>query len=96
MSNYQDELIPRKEADKVGLVAIVGGLILGATFGWQSSQDRIKGNYVPQNEAAIIQKIDRDELPDLVIGGNRILLAERTDEGTVYRPLSNSDIYRIR
>jgi len=28
MAKYQGELIPRKEADKVGLVGLVGGLFL--------------------------------------------------------------------
>jgi len=41
------------------------------------------------------EKIDRDELSDLVIN-NRILLADRTDEGIKYRELRNSDIYRIK
>ena|SRR3989344_5194006 len=39
--------------------------------------------------------IDGDGLSDLVVG-SKIFLADKTSEGTVYRPLSNSDIYRIK
>ena len=41
---------------------------------------------------AVEERIDRDELPDLVIG-DRIFLAEGNG---VYRRLSDSDIYKVR
>ncbi len=95
MTKYQNGLIPRKEADKVGLVALVGGLITGAAFGWHLSNDRIKNNYIPRDEAVISENVDMNGIQDLVIG-KRIFLADRTADGVVYRPLKNSDVYRIR
>ena len=54
-----------------------------------------KHEFVPKDRMAIVERIDRDELTDVVVG-RKILLADPTDEGTVYRPLRDSDIYRIK
>lgn len=42
----------------------------------------------------VASHIDRDGLADLSIG-NRVYLADQTDEGVVYRLLRSSDVYRV-
>ena len=89
------------EAKIIGSISSLA-MTLGLAFGLglgalreQSLLDRVNKEYVLKKQAMSMEPIDKDQIPDLVIG-NRILLANQTNEGTVYRPLTSSDIYRIR
>ncbi len=55
-----------------------------------------KYEFVPKDSVVRTEMVDRDLFADLVMPGGRILLADQTDKGIVYRPLESSDIYRIR
>ncbi len=77
----------------VALGAIFGGL--GALGAHTLINQAEKYEFVPKDRIAVVEQIDRDELSDLVVGG-KILLADQTEEGIVYRQLRDSDIYRIK
>ncbi len=92
--NDQEATIIGSIASLTAILGFAIGLGIGA-LREQSALDRMKSEYVPRNQAVNMEYIDRDELSDFVIG-NKILLADKTDKGIVYRPLRNSDIYRLK
>ena len=75
----------------LGLRIVISGLVglLGATA--INSHQKIK----ELDKQPVADYIDRDSLPDLIIG-NRTFLADATEDGVAYRRLTSSDIYRIR
>lgn len=99
LDNLERKHQPRGEVKKYFIKALlppilfgfISGGVLGAIFRVLAPDYKSK-QPVSKLESC---RIDRDELSDLVMG-NKILLANQTDEGIVYRPLKDSDIYRIR
>lgn len=67
-----------------GLVGVLGGFAL-------TNYENFKALDKPPE----VTHIDRDKLPDLIIG-DRIYLANQTDEGITYKRLESSDKYRIQ
>lgn len=88
----------RKHSNKmltIGALLMAIGLApeLSRLLERQKIDQRLNSNYPV--ETVQLTPIDRDELSDLVING-RLLLADKTDDGIIYRTLRNSDIYRVR
>ena len=49
-----------------------------------------------ENSKPQMAQLDRDNLLDLIDAEGRILLADLSEGEIIYRPLGNSDIYRIK
>lgn len=54
-----------------------------------------KHEFVPKDRMAVVERIDRDELSDFVVG-DKIFLANQIEQGIVYTSLRDSDLYRIK
>ncbi|MEK6819406.1 MAG: hypothetical protein AABY10_05745 [Nanoarchaeota archaeon] len=85
-NRYEDQPIRQIEADKAWGLGILLGLFLGPLF------------YNPQTNMSqpSFQRIDRDNIADLVTTDGKIYLADETEQGMTYRRFTPSDVYRIQ
>ncbi len=91
--NFRDPEYKTKFIKNMVFMGILGGLVGLGTHAAINQANKYE--FVPKDRIAVVEQIDKDELSDLVVGG-KILLADKTEEGTVYRQLRDSDIYRIK
>ena len=84
------------ERDKDGLTQCIVSMVLSGLIMLSaelySQNIKLQTQIKPQSH---YENIDRDTLQDLVVG-EKIFLADQTQEGVRYHQLSNSDRYRIQ
>ncbi|MBS3117849.1 hypothetical protein J4430_03140 [Candidatus Woesearchaeota archaeon] len=83
--------------------AILGGLVMLTSImlysaikdDYQRSQRTARAQVQERRIDAVFTNVDRDEIPDLILE-DHIFLADKIDEGIIYRRINESDVYRIK